>query len=147
MTEPDFYDTGMAMRREVLGDEHVDRAQARTTAFSAPFQEHITRWAWGAVWARPGLDRRTRSMLTLAVLTALGAEAEIPMHVRAARRHGVAPNEIAEVLLHAGVYAGAPAANAAFRLAQDTLAELGEPEATSDHGESHDADAPEGGGP
>lgn len=142
MTEPDFYDTGMAVRREVLGDEHVDRAQARTTAFSAPFQAHITRWAWGAVWARPGLDRRTRSMLTLATLTALGAEAEIPMHVRAARQHGVTVAEIAEVLLHAGVYAGAPAANAAFRLAQDTLADLGEPEATTGSAEAGGPDEP-----
>lgn len=132
MTEPDFHEAGDAVRREVLGDDHVHRAQARTTPFSAPFQEHITRWAWGAVWARPGLDRRTRSLLTLALLTALRAEAEIPMHVRAARHHGVTPSEIAEVLLHAGVYAGAPAANAAFRLAQQTLTELGEPEASPD---------------
>lgn len=140
MTEPDFYDIGMTVRREVLGDAHVDHAQARASVFSAPFQAHITRWAWGAVWARPGLDRRTRSMLTLAVLTALGAEAEIPMHVRAARRHGVAVDEIAEVLLHAGVYAGAPAANAAFRLAQDTLADLGEPEATADPAADHESE-------
>lgn len=147
MTEPDFYDTGMVVRRDVLGDAHVDAAQATTTAFSAPFQDHITRWAWGAVWARPGLDRRTRSMLTLAALTALGAEAEIPMHVRAARRHGVTVHEIAEVLLHTGVYAGAPAANAAFRLAQDTLAELGEPEATADHPHDLDTDDPGAGRP
>lgn len=140
MTEPDFYNIGMRVRREVLGDAYVDHAQARASVFSAPFQAHITRWAWGAVWARPGLDRRTRSMLTLAVLTALDADAEIPMHVRAARRHGVTVDEIAEVLLHAGVYAGAPAANAAFRQAQETLTDLGEPEATADSAADHEAE-------
>jgi 4-carboxymuconolactone decarboxylase len=119
----DLYDDGMTVRREVLGDEHVDRAVAATTPFTAPFQDYITRAAWGQVWARDGLDRRTRSVITLSVLTALHCHGEIPMHVRAARKHGLTPDEIAEVLLHTAVYAGVPAANAAFAIAQQTLAE------------------------
>jgi 4-carboxymuconolactone decarboxylase len=118
-------DTGMTVRRQVLGDEHVDRAVAGTTAFSAPFQDFITRYAWGEVWARPGLDRRTRSAVTLAVLTALRCENELVMHVRAALRNGLSAEEIAEVLLHTVVYAGVPAANTAFAIAQRTLAEAG----------------------
>jgi 4-carboxymuconolactone decarboxylase len=114
-------DEGMRVRREVLGDDHVDRAIAAATRFTEPFQDMITRYAWGGVWSRPGLDRRTRSAITLAVLTALRAESEIAMHVRAALRNGLSAEEIAEVLLHAGVYAGVPAANAAFAIAQDTL--------------------------
>ncbi len=114
---------GERTRREVLGDEHVDRAQARTTEFTAPFQEFITRYAWGDVWTRPGLDRRSRSMITLAALTSLKAENEIAMHVRAALRNGLTKEEIAEVLLHTGVYAGVPAANAAFAIAQRVLEE------------------------
>jgi 4-carboxymuconolactone decarboxylase len=114
---------GERIRREVLGDEHVDRAQARTTAFTAPFQDFITRAAWGDVWARPGLDRRARSMITLAALTSLRAENEIGMHVRAALRNGLTREEIAEVLLHTAVYAGVPAANAAFAIAQRVLDE------------------------
>lgn len=121
-----WYDEGMAVRREVLGDEHVDRAVAGTTEFTKPFQDYITRAAWGSIWTRDGLDRRTRSCVTLAVLTALHCHGEIPMHVRAAVRNGLTPDEIAEVLLHTGVYAGVPAANEAFALAQRTLAELGE---------------------
>ena len=112
------------MRREVLGDEHVDRAQARTTDFTADFQDFITRCAWGEVWTRPGLDRRTRSAITLALLTALRAEEELAMHIRAAIRNGLTPDEIGEVLLHTAVYAGVPAANTAFQVAQRTLAEL-----------------------
>jgi len=107
----------------VLGDEHVDRAQARTTGFTAPFQDFLTRYAWGEVWSRPGLDRRARSMITLAALTSLRAENEIEMHVRAALRNGVTPEEISEVLLHTAVYAGLPAANAAFAIAQRVLEE------------------------
>ena len=114
---------GERTRREVLGDEHVDRAQARTTDFTRPFQELISRYAWGDVWNRPGLDRRTRSMITLAALTALSAEGELEMHVRAALRHGLTPEEISEVLLHTAVYAGLPAANAAFAIAQRVLEE------------------------
>jgi 4-carboxymuconolactone decarboxylase len=117
------YEAGMKVRREVLGDEHVDRATAGATDFSRPFQEFITRAAWGEAWTRPGLDRRSRSMITLAVLTALRAENEIPMHVRAAIRNGLTPEEIREVLIHTAVYAGVPAANRAFALAQEALEE------------------------
>ena len=116
---------GERVRREVLGDEHVDRALDRATSFTQPFQEYITGAAWGDVWARPGLDRRTRSAVTLGILTALRAENELPMHVRAARRNGLTKEEISEVLLHAAVYAGVPAANAAFAIAQRTLDEEG----------------------
>jgi 4-carboxymuconolactone decarboxylase len=117
------YEAGMRVRREVLGDEHVDRATANATDFSRPFQEFITRGAWGDVWTRPGLDRRTRSVITLSVLTALRAENEIPMHVRAAVRNGLTPEEIREVLIHTAVYAGVPAANSAIALAQKALDE------------------------
>jgi 4-carboxymuconolactone decarboxylase len=120
---------GMKVRRGVLGDAHVDRAVANTTDLTEPFQEFITRYAWGDVWARPGLDRRTRSIVTLAALTSLRAEHEIAMHVRAAIGNGLTPAEITEVLLHTAVYAGLPAANAAFAIAQKTLAEMGAPEA------------------
>jgi 4-carboxymuconolactone decarboxylase len=116
---------GMAVRREVLGDAHVDRAVAATTPFTAPFQDLITRYAWGEVWSRPGLDRRTRSAVTLAMLVALRCEEELAMHVRAALRNGLRPEEIGEVLLHAAVYAGVPAANAAFAVAQRVLGEEG----------------------
>ena len=112
---------GMAVRRQVLGDAHVDRAVAATTPFTAPFQDFITRYAWGEVWSRPGLDRRTRSAVTLAMLVALRSEEELAMHVRAALRNGLRPAEIGEVLLHAAVYAGVPAANAAYAIAQRTL--------------------------
>jgi 4-carboxymuconolactone decarboxylase len=116
---------GMAVRRQVLGDAHVDRAVAATTPFTAPFQDFITRYAWGEVWSRPGLDRRTRSAVTLAMLVALRSEDELAMHVRAALRNGLRPEEIGEVLLHAAVYAGVPAANAAFAVAQRVLREEG----------------------
>ncbi|MDP9416751.1 MAG: 3-oxoadipate enol-lactonase [Actinomycetota bacterium] len=116
---------GMRVRREVLGDAHVDRAVAGTTAFSRPFQDLITRHAWGDVWSRPGLDRRTRSMLTLALLTALGHERELAVHLGGAIRNGVTADEIAEVLLHTSVYAGVPAVNAAFAAAQRALSEPG----------------------
>jgi 4-carboxymuconolactone decarboxylase len=119
----DRFDDGMRVRREVLGDAHVDRAVAATTEFTAPFQEFITRYAWGDVWAREGLDRRTRSAVTLAVLTALHCHEELAMHVRAARRNGLTADEIGEVLLHTAIYAGVPAANAAFKIAQSTLDE------------------------
>ena len=123
------HEAGMKVRREVLGDEHVDGAVSRTTEFTRPFQEYITEGAWGTVWTRDGLDRRTRSCVTLATLTALRAHDELPMHVRAAIRNGLTAAEIGEVLLHASVYAGAPAGNSAFAIAQRTLAELGEPSA------------------
>jgi 4-carboxymuconolactone decarboxylase len=119
----DTYDAGMKVRREVLGEAHVDGAIENTTDFTAPFQDFITRYAWGSVWTREGLDRRSRSCITLAVLTALGREHEIAMHVRAARTNGLTHDEISEVLLHTAVYAGVPAANAAFAIAQRVLAE------------------------
>jgi len=119
----------MEVRRGVLGDEHVDRAEAAKTPFTEPFQDFITRTAWGDVWARPGLDRRTRSIITLTALTAIRAEGEIGMHVRAAIGNGLTPDEIAEVILHTAIYAGLPAANAAFKIAQDVLAEMDVPEA------------------
>jgi 4-carboxymuconolactone decarboxylase len=113
---------GMAVRRQVLGDAHVDRAVAGTDAFTADFQDFITRYAWGEVWDRPGLDRRTRSCVTLAALAALRHDAELAMHVRAALRNGLTRAEIAEVLLQVAVYAGVPAANRAFAVAQAELA-------------------------
>ena len=116
-------DDGMRVRREVLGDEHVDRAIERTTDFTADFQDLITRYAWGEIWARPGLDRRTRSCITLTALIALGHFDELAMHVRAARRNGLTPDEIKEVLLQAAIYCGVPAANHAFAVAQQVLAE------------------------
>jgi 4-carboxymuconolactone decarboxylase len=116
---------GERTRRAVLGDDHVDRAQAATTGFTAPFQDYVTRAAWGEVWSRPGLDLPTRSCLTLAVLAALRCEAELAMHVAAAVRLGVTAEQIREVLLHTTVYAGAPAGNAAFAVAARVLAELG----------------------
>ena len=121
MTDDDRQKAGMKIRREVLGDAHVDRAVAGTTPFNAPFQDFITRNVWGDIWARPGLDRRTRSAITLAILTALRAESEIELHVRAALRNGLTRDEIAEVLLHSAVYAGIPAANAALAIAIRTL--------------------------
>jgi 4-carboxymuconolactone decarboxylase len=125
----ELYEAGMTVRREVLGDEHVDRAIERTTEFSQPFQDYITRAAWGSVWTRDGLDRRTRSFITLAVLTALQCHEELAMHIRVAIHNGLTAQEIAEVLLHTGVYAGVPAANTATAIAQRVLAELGEPAA------------------
>jgi len=119
----EIYEAGMKVRREVLGDEHVDRAVSGTTDFTAAFQDFITRYAWGSVWTRDGLDRKTRSAVTLAVLTALGRENEIGMHVRAALRNGLTPDEIAEVLLHTAVYAGVPAANSAFAIAKPIVEE------------------------
>ena len=113
----------MKVRREVLGDEHVDRAIANATDFTTPVPGVHHPLAWGEVWTRHGLDRQTRSCITLAMLTALRAENEIPMHVRAAMRNGLTPEEIREVLLHTAVYAGVPAANSAFALAQQVLDE------------------------
>ena len=112
---------GMRIRREVLGDEHVDAATARMTAFTADFQDLITRYAWGEIWTRPGLDRRTRSCMTLVALVALGRIEELAMHVRAALRNGLSEDEIKEVLLHTAVYCGVPAANSAFAVAQRVL--------------------------
>lgn len=116
---------GFAVRREVLGAEHVARASATATAFSEPFQRFITEVAWGKIWTRPELDRRVRSCITLAILATLRAEDELALHVRAAVTNGLTAEEIREVLLHTAVYAGVPAANTAIAVAQRTLAELG----------------------
>ena len=121
-------DLGMKVRREVLGDEHVDRAIGRTTEFTSDFQDFITRYAWGEVWARPGLDRRTRSCITLTALVALGRLDELEMHVRAALRNGLTPEEIGEVFLQSAVYCGVPAANSAFAVASRVLSERTEEE-------------------
>jgi 4-carboxymuconolactone decarboxylase len=123
----DGRDAGMEVRREVLGDAHVDRAIERTTEFTEPFQDFITRYAWGGVWTRDGLDRRTRSVITLSVLTTLGRENEIAMHVRAALRNGLTPKEIGEIFIHTAIYAGVPAANSAFAIANEVIAAESEP--------------------
>jgi 4-carboxymuconolactone decarboxylase len=120
-SEDSTHERGMQVRREVLGDEHVDRAIGRTTEFTADFQDFITRYAWGEIWARPGLDRRTRSCITLTALVALGRLDELGMHVRAAIRNGLTEQEIKEVLLQCAVYCGVPAANSAFAVAQRVL--------------------------
>ncbi|WP_420830541.1 4-carboxymuconolactone decarboxylase [Nocardioides aquaticus] len=122
------YDAGMAVRREVLGDAHVDRATAATTSFTADFQQFVTEHAWGAVWTRDGLDRRSRSMITITAMVALGHQEELAMHVRAARTNGLSVEEIREVILHSAVYCGVPAANTAFRVAQEVLVGLGDVE-------------------
>ena len=120
-TNAETHARGMTVRREVLGDDHVDRAIARTTPFTADFQDLITRYAWGEIWSRPGLDRRTRSCITLTALVALGREHELEMHVRAALGNGLTPDEIGEVLLQCAVYCGVPAANGAFAIAQRVI--------------------------
>ena len=120
-TRAEMHARGMETRRAVLGDAHVDRAVERTTPFTEDFQDLITRYAWGEIWSRPGLDRRTRSCVTLTALVALGREHELEMHVRAALRNGLTPDEIGEVLLQCAVYCGVPAANGAFAIAQRTL--------------------------
>ncbi|MFK4805715.1 4-carboxymuconolactone decarboxylase [Microbacterium sp. ZW CA_36] len=123
LTDEERYDQGMAVRREVLSDAHVDRAIAGTNELTADFQDFITRVAWGDVWSRPGLDRRSRSVAVLTALIALGHHEELAMHLRAALRNGLTVDEIKEVILQAGVYCGVPAANTAFRIAKDVFAE------------------------
>ena len=117
---------GMAVRRAVLGEEHVDRAQASTTEFTRDFQELITRYAWGELWTRPGVDRKTRSLLTIAILAALGRSEELRLHVRATRNTGATRDEVKETLLQVAVYAGVPAANSAFAHAAAVYRELDE---------------------
>lgn len=117
------YTEGMKIRRAVLGDAHVDRAEANKTEFDADFQQFITETAWGAVWARPGLERKTRHLLTIAMLAALGREAELAMHIRASRHTGVTPEELKELFLQVAIYAGVPAANTAVTIAKKVLAE------------------------
>jgi 3-oxoadipate enol-lactonase / 4-carboxymuconolactone decarboxylase len=119
------YARGLKIRREVLGDPHVDGAIERSTPFTRDFQDLITRYAWGEIWSRPGLDRRTRSCITLTALVARGHEAELAMHVRAALGNGLTPDEIGEVLLQCAIYCGVPAANAAFAIAQRVIEDTG----------------------
>ena len=121
MTDDERHEQGMQTRRAVLGDAHVDRAVANTTEFSAPFQDFITRYAWGEVWTRPGLDRKTRSCVTLTALMALGHHEELATHVEGALRNGLSEDEIKEVLLQGAIYCGVPAANAAFAVARRVL--------------------------
>ena len=123
MSDADRHEQGMQLRRAVLGDEHVDRAEARKTAFTEDFQELITRYAWGEIWTRSGLDRRMRSAITMTALVARGHYDELALHVRAALRNGLTPDEIAEVLLHSAIYCGVPAANSAFKVAQRVIEE------------------------
>ena len=137
MNDEERHAQGMTVRRAVLGGEHVDRSTARTTDFTAPFQDLITRYAWGDIWSRPGLDRASRSMITLALLTALGQEHELALHVSAALRNGLSKDQIQEVLLQCAIYAGVPAANRAFAIAQDVFdrtdpVDSGEPGARSE---------------
>jgi 3-oxoadipate enol-lactonase/4-carboxymuconolactone decarboxylase len=126
--EDSAHDRGMQIRREVLGDEYVDAAVGRTTGFTADFQDFITRYAWGEIWARPGLDRKTRSCITLTALVALGHLDELELHVRAAVRNGLTELEIGEVFLQSAVYCGVPAANSAFAVARRVLSERGDEE-------------------
>jgi 4-carboxymuconolactone decarboxylase len=119
----DRHDEGMRIRREILGDEHVDTAVEKATQDTADFQDLLTRYAWGEIWARPGLDRRTRSAITLMALIALNREHELAMHIRAALRNGLSREEIGEVLLQSAIYCGVPAANGAFALFRDVMAE------------------------
>lgn len=123
---PERYDTGMQVRREVLGDAHVDRAEAAKSDFDTPFQQLITEGAWGTVWADQTISRRERSMLTLALLAATGNFEEIPMHIRASRNTGAAPEDILQAFLHVAIYAGVPKANHAIKLAKQTFAEMEE---------------------
>ncbi|PRZ42479.1 4-carboxymuconolactone decarboxylase [Antricoccus suffuscus] len=124
LTDSERHDQGMAVRRAVLGDAHVDRSVANTSPFTEAFQDYITRTAWGDVWTRPGLDRRTRSIITLTALLSLGHEGELRLHIRGALNNGLTREEIGEVFLHAAVYAGVPAANSAFAVAQEVFAAL-----------------------
>lgn len=124
MDEKARLEAGMTVRRAVLGDEHVDRALAGTSEFSAEFQDLITRYAWGEIWSRPGLPRHTRSLLVIATMVALNRTEELRMHLRAAITNGVTRDEIKEVLLQCAIYCGVPAANGAFHLAQSVFNEL-----------------------
>jgi len=121
MEDSERYKKGLEIRRDVLGKDYVDQALAKINEFNGPFQEFITRYAWGEVWGRSGLTRRERSLITLAMLAALNREAEFRLHVRAAFRNGVTVEELRELLLHSGIYCGIPAANAAIRVAEDVI--------------------------
>jgi len=122
MDERERYEQGLRVRREVLGEAHVERALANVTPLTEPFQELITRYAWGDIWSRPGLPRHTRSLLTIAMMVALGREAELRLHLRAAHNSGVTREEIMEVLLQTAIYCGVPAANSALHAAEEELA-------------------------
>ncbi len=124
MDEKERYDAGMQVRRAVLGDAHVDRAQANRTPFTGDFQDLITRYAWGEIWTRPGLPRHTRSLMTICMMVALNREEELKLHLRAASNNGVTRDEIREALLQTAIYCGMPAANSAFALAQKVFAEM-----------------------
>lgn len=124
MDEEQRYENGMAVRRAVLGDRHVDRAQANVNEFNGEFQNLITRYAWGEIWTRPGLPRQTRSLMTIVMLVALNREEELRLHLRAASNNGVTREQIKEALLQAAIYCGVPAANSAFALAQRVFAEM-----------------------
>jgi 4-carboxymuconolactone decarboxylase len=123
MEDSERYKKGLEIRREVLGHDHVDRALAQVNEFNGPFQEFITRYAWGEIWERSGLTRRDRSLITLAMLVALNREAELRLHIRAAFRNGVTAEELRELLLQSGIYCGLPAANAAIRAAEEVISE------------------------
>ena len=127
MDDADRYDLGLRTRRSVLGDGYVDRALARRNDFNGEFQDLITRYAWSEIWTRPGLEQRTRRLLVLAMMVALGRHEEFKLHLRAAIEHGVAKDEIKEVLLQAAIYCGVPAANTAFHLAEEVFATVSEP--------------------
>ncbi len=120
----EIFEEGMVVRRAVLGDAHVDRAQANRTAFTTDFQDLITRYAWGEIWTREGLPRHTRSLMTICMMVALGREEELKLHLRAAANNGVTRDEIKEALLQTAIYCGVPAANSAFALAQKVFAEI-----------------------
>jgi 4-carboxymuconolactone decarboxylase len=126
MDERERYDAGMSVRRSVLSDAHVNRAEENTTALDADFQDLITRYAWGEIWSRPGLPQQTRSLLTIALMVALNRGEELRLHLRAAANNGVTADEIREVLLHCAIYCGLPAANAAFHAAKEILSQSGE---------------------
>ncbi|MEO6827075.1 MAG: 4-carboxymuconolactone decarboxylase [Microbacteriaceae bacterium] len=125
MDDTERYENGMRVRRAVLGDEHVDRANAAKTEFTDDFQDFITRYAWGDIWSRPGLDRRIRSAVTITALVAHGHFDELAMHIRAAITNGLSQDEVKEIILQSGVYCGVPAANSAFRVAQQVFAKAG----------------------
>ena len=126
MDEEQRYSNGMAVRRAVLGDQHVDRAQANVNDFNAEFQNLITRYAWGEIWTRPGLPRQTRSLMTICMMVALNREEELKLHLRAARNNGVSVDEVKEALLQTAIYCGVPAANSAFAIAQQVFSEMPE---------------------
>jgi len=125
MDDSERYDLGLRTRRRVLGDRYVDRALARRNGFNSEFQDLITRYAWGEIWTRPGLDERTRRLLVLAMMVALGRQEEFKLHLRAAIEHGVPKDDVKEVLLQAAIYCGVPAANTAFHLAEEVFAAVG----------------------